>query len=217
MRVPHTIKTYFAGAVTIFGLIALLQVGRRTFRPTAGSHSEVHVVRNARISAEWSEISTGYRIDSGTSPVQLVVFTNYECPFCRTGDQALRGLLAETNDIGVVIRPIGSPSYPASEAAAVAAECAGDQGRFTEMNEALFASTGWRISGDFTEEAASAGVQDLEGFSACMSSDDALHSVQENRRLAVELGFTGTPAYAFATGAMGAGLSPDDMKRELGL
>ena len=68
----------------------------------------------------------------------VVVYGDYECPFCAAVEARLRTL-----DVRVAFRhfPIRS-SHPRAQAAACAAEAAGEQGAFWEMHDALFDDQG---------------------------------------------------------------------------
>src|SRR5882672_4204376 len=78
------------------------------------------------------------------APVVLIEFADYQCPYClqfaaETMKQIERDYL-DTGRIGFVFRdfPIES-SHPYALKAAVAAQCAGAQGRLWEMNHKLLA------------------------------------------------------------------------------
>lgn len=79
---------------------------------------------------------------SGSIPV--VVFGDFECPFCKQQAAALRDALAllsptSIQQLRVVWRDVPlANQHPRALAAAAAAECADRQGKFREMHDALF-------------------------------------------------------------------------------
>jgi len=75
-----------------------------------------------------------------TARVTIVVYSDFECPYCRLGAQALGGLAHQYPDkLHIVFRhkPLMNV-HPYARMAAQAAECAGVQGKFWEFHDALF-------------------------------------------------------------------------------
>ena len=64
--------------------------------------------------------------------VTVVEFADFECPFCRSAQPALTGIEAVyAGDLRLVFKHFPLTSiHPHARAAAVAAECAGEQGKF---------------------------------------------------------------------------------------
>ncbi len=79
--------------------------------------------------------------------------------------------------------------HPASCAAAIAAECAGDQGRFWEYADLLFADQKEYTKEDLEEFAKTVNL-DTERFQACLASpqtkDRILRDVEEAERIGVK-------------------------------
>lgn len=146
--------------------------------------------------AEWLELlRAGVRQGPASAPLQVVYFSDFECPACRTLHARLDSLSGRhPGSVAVTVLhfPIES-LHPHARAAAVAAECAGDQARFTEFARLLFAAqerigiTAWDA---FAWEA---GVPDLETFRRCTAGPEAPARVRRHEALAGRLGVTGTP------------------------
>lgn len=210
-------STYIVLAALLMGTVggALMRPGGALRVRWEARRGEVELAR--RVKAQWEEIAVGARVDRGGSYPSLVVFTNYECPYCRVGDGVVSELTEAFAQLGVIVRPVASPSkYPRSMDAAVAALCAGEQGSFLAMHRQLFASTEWRIDGNLSREAERVGIQDLDAFTLCSERPGVADQVRSNRVLAMDLGLPGTPGYVFRSGAVGAGLSMAEIRRELG-
>src|SRR5262249_60234072 len=76
------------------------------------------------------------------APVVVVEYGDFECPNCKNAAPAVKMLLANyTGKVRFVFRhfPL-EDAHPHSLAAAEAAECAGEQGKFWEMHDLLFAN-----------------------------------------------------------------------------
>ncbi len=120
------------------------------------------------------------------APLVVIEFSDFECPFCR--DHALGSqpiideALVDTGEVLWVFKHLPLEIHPGALSAAVAAECAGNQGRFWEMHDLLFATvTRWAGPGVDTdaELVALAGELGLEAaaFSACFGGREAVQRV----------------------------------------
>jgi Na+/H+ antiporter NhaA len=74
------------------------------------------------------------------SPVTLVEYGDFECPYCGQAEPAVRDLLADYGDLRYVWRHLPlTDVHPHAELAAEAAEAADRQGKFWEMHDQLLA------------------------------------------------------------------------------
>ena len=65
-----------------------------------------------------------------TRPIELIEFSDFQCPFCLRADPTVRQVLATYGDrIRFVYRHYPLPNHPNARPAAEAAACAGDQGK----------------------------------------------------------------------------------------
>ena len=75
------------------------------------------------------------------APVTLVVFSDFECPWCSKLEPILAELLSQNQDkLRIVFKHLPLPMHPQAEPAALAAIAAQKQGKFWEMHDALFQS-----------------------------------------------------------------------------
>jgi Na+/H+ antiporter NhaA len=73
------------------------------------------------------------------SPVTVVEYGDFECPYCGQAEPAVRELLADFGDVRYVWRHLPlTDVHPRAELAAEAAEAAARQGAFWEMHDLLF-------------------------------------------------------------------------------
>lgn len=73
------------------------------------------------------------------APVEIVEFSDFECPYCTDVYPVMKGVLEKYGDKVVFeyrYLPLGFHAY--AQKAAEAVECAGAQGKFWEMHDALF-------------------------------------------------------------------------------
>lgn len=129
--------------------------------------------------------------------VTIVEFYDFQCPFCKRGLSALKHV-AETfgEDIQLIRRHLPLEGiHAAAMPAAIAAECARDQGAFDAYHAVLFAnqdslSTNQNLYTAFAEEV---GVEDNDMFKVCLTEQEPLETVQADAVLARELGISSTP------------------------
>lgn len=147
-------------------------------------------------STNWQAIVDGApRLDTATAPVSIVVFSDYECPFCRQERAVLLDFRAHHPRLGISLRQFPLPSHPHARAAAIAAVCGAEQGHFQDMNAALFESAGWLVSEDWWSVAKQAGVDDSARFQACLSGPHASMIVDSDIAVGRRLNITGTPTF----------------------
>jgi protein-disulfide isomerase len=133
------------------------------------------------------------------APVTMIEFTDYQCPFCRKHNQrTLPRLVREFVDSGklrYVLReyPLES-SHPLAPGAAEAALCAGDQGRYWEMNAQLFEDSERLLPENLVAQAEALGL-DRASFKHCLDSDQHAERIERDLRDGEAAGIQGTPTF----------------------
>jgi len=135
-------------------------------------------------------------------------FTDYECPHCRGAHMRMRRLLSKyPGQIRLVHRqyPLDAECNPmlagkefhhrACELSRVAF-CAGEQGRFWEMNDMLFQrQSEIRDSKTSAEDLARRLELDVDLYQCCMTSEDAVKHTADDIEAGRGYGIRGTPAF----------------------
>jgi protein-disulfide isomerase len=126
---------------------------------------------------------------------EVVVYGDYECPFCAAVEVRLRA-----QPLRVAFRhfPV-TGSHPRALAAACAAEAAALQGAFWEMHDALFDDQG-RLEDPHLWALAERLGLDLARFDADRRSDAARRRVREHFHGGVRAGIVTTPTVFTQTG-----------------
>ena len=84
-----------------------------------------------------------------TSWVTVVEFGDFECPYCGAEEPVLKQLLQDHPEVRLVFKNFPLTSiHPHAQPAAIAAECALDQGKFWEMHDAIYRNQGTIFAGD---------------------------------------------------------------------
>ncbi|HLU24276.1 MAG TPA: thioredoxin domain-containing protein [Longimicrobiales bacterium] len=190
--------------LALVAVVGLGTLGARVLGSRAGGAVlepiELEGIENPRALFEMARpMSKG----SPEAPVKLVVFSDYQCPYCaQFASMVNLRLKAEYLDAGKVYLeyydfPLGG-GHKHSFVAARAARCAGDQGRFWEYHDLLFGQQSrWSLEertplAQFEEYAGQLGLN-TEEFRSCVRSDRHADVVTANRLLGEQLGVTGTP------------------------
>ncbi|MFB5648394.1 MAG: DsbA family protein, partial [Candidatus Nitrosomaritimum aestuariumsis] len=148
------------------------------------------------------------------APITIIEFSDFQCPFCaRFHEQTLPSLLEEYIDEGkvnFVYRDFPIQSiHPNALPAAVAAECADDQGKYWEYHDILFEKqSSWaRLDSNsaistFSQYATDVGLE-KEQFDSCLGSGKHLEEVQGDLRDGRDYDITGTPGFFIGNDEIG--------------
>lgn len=153
-------------------------------------------------------------LGSKNAPVTIVEFSDYQCPFCKRFHDDTFGQLKtkyiDTGKVKFVYRDFPLGFHVNAQKAAEAAECAGEQGKYYEMHEAIFAKSQADGTGiapaDLKVIAKSIGL-DSSKFDKCLDSGAMSAEVQKDLRDGSSYGVQGTPAF-FVNGQLISGAQP---------
>lgn len=133
------------------------------------------------------------------APVTLIEFSDYHCPYCKrhatTVMPALFKQYVDTGKVRFVMReyPI-ERLHPRSVAAAEVVLCAGDQGRYWEMHDALFEDQKSTSDEHFQQLASNLGL-DMAEFQQCLDGDKFMERIKSDIAEGQRLGISGTPSF----------------------
>jgi protein-disulfide isomerase len=135
---------------------------------------------------------------SPNAPVTMIEFSDYQCPYCkRYADQTVPELLkdyVQTGKVRYAFRDFPLMQvHPLAAKAAEAARCAGDQGKYWEMHDKLFANPGELQAEKLPVHARSISL-DEPAFRKCLDESRHAAAVQEDLDAGAKIGITGTPA-----------------------
>jgi len=138
------------------------------------------------------------------APIRIEEFSDYQCPFCARFSADTEGQIADTyvadGTVYFVYRSFGNFIGPESKAAAEAAYCAGDQNKYWEYHDILFANQTGENVGAFTDRRLQAFAEtlslDMGAFNDCFNSGKYSDRVDQDRVDGTAAGVTGTPAFS---------------------
>jgi protein-disulfide isomerase len=126
--------------------------------------------------------------------VTIVEFSDFECPFCSRVQDTLKQIGERyAGDVRIVFKHLPLEGHRNSLPAARAAYCAGEQDRFWQFHDALFASR--NLSADlFYKLAADLGLG-REKFTACVNAERSRIAVVKDIETAKRYRIDSTPSF----------------------
>jgi protein-disulfide isomerase len=149
-------------------------------------------------------------IGPDSAEVTLIVYEDYQCPFCgkffQEAERPIRDTYVKDGQVRLVYRDfafLGQFVQPyvakndESINAAQAAHCAGDQGKFWEYHDYLYTHQNGENQGNFSvpklESFASELGLNTTAFNQCLDSGKYAQAIAESKMEAESAGVTGTP------------------------
>ena len=148
-------------------------------------------------------MASGSSLGDPDAPIRIEEFSDFQCPFCARYYRDTAGDLEDTyvadGTVYFVYRSFGSFIGPESGAAAEAAYCAGDQDKFWEYHDVLFANQTGENVGAFRDSRlrgfAEALSLDVEVFNECFDNNTYSDRVEQDFAEGSAAGVTGTPGF----------------------
>jgi protein-disulfide isomerase len=188
------------GILTLCVIVITAAVVRREFFPPAAVAAAGRPVLPSHV-ADWRRYAeVGTVLGPASARLTVTEFSDFQCPACRQFAGELRSLRERyPGQIRVVYRhfPLTGLHLHAF-AAALAAECAADQGRFEAFHDRVFRaqdSLGMGLS--LSRIAADAQVADTAAFGRCLRDSVHVARVRADMDAGNRLGIQGTPTILF--------------------
>ena len=141
------------------------------------------------------------------APVKIVEFADFQCPFCGRVEPTVNQILKTYgNKVELIYVNFPLPIHPYAFQAAQAAECAGQQGKFWQYHNALFANQSKLDVKDLKALAGKVGLKTKE-FDTCLDQGKSKEAVERDAQEGQKLGVTGTPSF-FINGRLLVGAQP---------
>lgn len=141
------------------------------------------------------------------APLEVVEFSDFECPFCAQALPVLKALVAaHPEDVRLVFRHFPLPIHEHAARAAQAALEAQRQGAFWPYHDLLFEHQDTLADADLVRHAAALGL-DAEAFADALSEGSHQERMHEDMELGMSLDVHGTPTF-FVNGYKLVGVPP---------
>jgi protein-disulfide isomerase len=145
---------------------------------------------------------------SPQAPVMIVEFSDFQCPFCRSVQNTLKTLLVKYGgQVSLAYRDFPLRAlHSESQLGAESSRCAGEQGKFWEYHDLLFANSE-KLSTSRAEEFAHRLGLNPKQFASCLSSGKYRKEIEHDLQDGIRAGVEGTPGI-FINGVLISGAQP---------
>jgi len=141
------------------------------------------------------------------APIEIIQFAEFQCPYCGKAGEAIDQVLAAyPGKIKMVYRDFPLGFHDRAIPAAVAANCAGEQGKYWEMHKLLMSNQRALAEADLTGHATTLSL-DMDQWNTCRQDPKQEAEVRKDMADGSAVGVTGTPAF-FINGIMLSGALP---------
>lgn len=145
----------------------------------------------------------GNGVGDPNAPIKIVEYSDFQCPFCAVFATEIEPYLVasyvEDGTVHFTYRSFGQFIGAESRAAAEAAYCAGDQGKFWDMHDLLFANHTGENVGDFTNRRLTAFAEklelDMDAFTTCFNGGTYSSRVDLDYTEGSVAGIRATPSF----------------------
>jgi protein-disulfide isomerase len=180
------------GVLVGCALVVTAAVARREIFPAAAQGPDM----KPRAVDNWAElVSAGQWLGRSDAPVRIVEFSDFQCPFCARTHPAVEAVRRRHPErVAVLYRHFPLDAiHPYARPAAVAAECAAEQGRFGEFATLLFARQDSLGATPWSRFAAGAGVPDTAAFARCVRQSRTMPAVDRDAKVGAATRIEVTP------------------------
>ena len=139
--------------------------------------------------------------------VTVIEFSDFQCPYCRAAETSVKEVRSKYGERVKFVYmdfPLGFHEHAMD--AARAARCAGEQDKFWQYHDALFADQSKLAVADLKGKAAKLGL-DTKKFAECFDKQEPDAAIKADQAQGVKLGITGTPTF-YINGRVMSGAQP---------
>lgn len=176
-------------------MIGLMVIG-------AGLIAAAMIYPSTQMSSQFSSryMADGNAMGNPDAPVTIVEYSDYKCSHCAAFTLETEPLLVkefiETDKVYFISRSVGmmlgsAPSVLATEAS----YCAGEQNKYWEMHDLIFANQGATFNEGTLEKWAKTAGADLGALKDCMANNTYLDRIDQDQADAEAEGVSGTPSF----------------------
>jgi protein-disulfide isomerase len=127
------------------------------------------------------------------APVTIVEFSDYQCPFCARVNPTLDRIRQTYGDkVRIVFKDFPLANHPQAPKASEAARCAGEQNKYWEMHDAMFANQRALDVPQLKQTARAIGLNGT-AFDQCLDSGKWRSAVQAGLAQGEKMGVNSTP------------------------
>ncbi len=144
------------------------------------------------------DINSAFSLGSDDAKVAIIEFTDYQCPFCRKHTEktfpVIKNQLIDTGRVKYFVKDFPLGFHGLAKSAAVAARCAGEQGKYWEMHDLVFDRQQQLNQASFSAFADRLSLN-IDQFKECSVASTALEGIEADINDGKSMGVQGTPAF----------------------
>ncbi len=128
--------------------------------------------------------------------VMMVEFSDFQCPYCGQAQSTLKSLLAKhEGTLALAFRDMPlTQIHPMALGAAEAGRCAGEQGKFWELHDMMFADQAGLDRNGLLGKARKLQLDEKQ-FETCLTSEKYKAQIQQDAQEGMLAGVSGTPGF----------------------
>lgn len=179
----------------VFGIIFIITIiilFGGVFLLSRGSSKPAKLTESNAVQIDYTK---GQKIGSDSAKVKLVEFSDFQCPACRAFAPVVDELAGKYSDtLLFAYRHYPLSQHAFAKPAALAAEAAGQQGKFWEMNKLLFENQDRFSNAPWTELADQLKL-DRTKFDEALNAQTLKDKIDRDETTAITLKLPGTPSF----------------------
>ncbi len=185
------------GLISLGAIVVALLFIYPNFKPV-GAINQPEVV--SRTTAKFNAVG------NPDAPIKLEEYSDFQCPYCGRFTKDTEAKLLETyiadGTVYFVYHTFGEFIGSESASSAEAAYCAGDQEKFWEMHDIIFANQGGENAGAFTDVRLKAFAEkvglDMTKFNSCYSGKNYSDLIFKDGKDGLAAGVKATPSFVMS-------------------
>ncbi len=143
-----------------------------------------------------ASVKTAFLRGNTEAGVMVLEFSDYQCPYCKRIQSTIQKLVEKYQErVAFGYRHFPLSFHTEADEAAIAAECAREQGKFMEMHEMLYAYQKGQSIKELKRYARQIMLKNPKKFDECLDTERYREQVDQDIEDGSALGITGTPGF----------------------
>ena len=208
------------GAVVVGGLVYIVVKPKNNTANTAATVSDGNTdtatetaPTPASVDAASLVNATDYYRGKNDAKVTMVVFSDYQCPYCGKFNATVKQVMESYSDkVKWVHKHFPWDFHEYAQKSAEASECAGEQNKFWEYGDYLFANQASITGLDYLKTTAKNLGLNTDQFNTCLDTGKFTSKVTADQAQGANIGIQGTPGGYVNNLEIAGAISADKLK-----
>jgi protein-disulfide isomerase len=203
---------------THFSLTLYMRTSNYSVYAITSEKQEVQTVKNDLSLSNLIQQGSPYLGNPTTAPITIIDFSDFQCYLCARYVKATEPLInqtyIQTGKVALVFKHFPNRGFDSMDAA-LAAQCANDQGKFWQFHQMLYTDqqpidSGWVSKENLKKFASQIIGLNVQVFEACFDSKKYKEFIENDLALASSFGFQDTPSFVIVNSKDGS--NPEILK-----